>query len=276
MTIDANGNWYTSDTPYPILGFVSDYYNVPGCPACGSRDDDVDLPSVFDGSGHGTQMSGLVGATENGIGVVGIMPAGETVTMKITVNSNNVGSCCADYFIPDGAFVRAVDYAMSQSYDVLSMSFVGDFGPSVEMSLQNAAYSDVLLLAGTGNEPWQAGMEPASLQEVMGVGGLTFNDNNIWQDLNEDISALAGGMTIVGVCPLASSGYCNGVTTGESGGTSAATANAAAIAGLVRAYNPTMQSFDVWNRLWNTADVISHSDGTTSRKLNALRAVRGF
>jgi hypothetical protein len=131
----------------------------------------------------------------------------------------------------------------------------------------------VLLLAATGNSAGQS-MYPAGYSYVMGVGGLDESGYSIFRDDNEDIAAFSGGGTVnVSGCDTSVFSRCtpNGYTAIPSyyGGTSSSTANAAAIAALVRSYNPGLTNWQVWNRL------VAATTGT-EHKLNALVAVRGY
>lgn len=228
-------------------------------------------------------MTGLSGALDNdppADDYVGIAPFAITYSLKIThntylISNNTCGSSEYRYCIEDDDFVMAVDFAANNRFGVISMSFSGSFGSSVSSALQRAYTTyDVLPMASTGNSA-SDGSHPAGYSYVMGVGGLDEYGVSIYRDNNEDIAAYSGGGTLA---PATCSDYApnyrctpGGYTFrySSSGGTSSSTANAAAIAGLVRSRNPGLTAGQVWSRL------VAASSGTEHR-LNALVAVRGY
>jgi len=105
----------------------------------------------------------------------------------------------------------------------------------------------------------------------MAVGGLNEDGNSIYNEQFGEISALSGGGTLDAYCPSPDR-WCepNGRYFYETyqGGTSASTAIAAGIAGLVRAQNSGLSAPEVRQQLINTAD-------GSNNKLDAAEAVAG-
>lgn len=261
------GNWhpdgdYNSTQNYGIikLGFVDEYGSCsPG--NCEPRDDH--------GGGnleaHGTKMAGLIGANDNDFGQVGIAPFAEVYSMKIRYNCNVIG--CGDEVaaIGDWAWVDALDYAAATDFDIASMSIMVntgllDFwdGSAVEDALYDSFHDyDILLLASTGNPNQDPAHEDARwLVEkpyVMGIGGMNSDSTNYGLDKHEEISALSGGLTTDASC--SGTDFCDPNGYGSVGGTSASTANAAAIAGLVRSYYPGWSAPTVRDWLKSTANL---------------------
>lgn len=257
------------------FGFSNNY---PG--GCTTSDRQQGNCEVADDQGHGTAMAGLPAELDNDLPAsdyVGIAPHALTSSLKITHNSYVTGNTTCNggtrstYCIEDDDFVAAVDFASREGYEVLSMSFSSDFGTSVYNALSYAYYTyDVLPMSSTGNSSGQS-REPQNYPFVMGVGGLNESGASLYNEEWEDISAYSGGGTLNRSCSGTSFCALNGYIflSSSSGGTSASTANAAAIAGLVRAYNPTLTAAQVWTRL------VSTSSGST-HQLDALKAVRGY
>lgn len=86
---------------------------------------------------------------------------------------------------------------MAEDLDVLSMSFSGTFGAMVLSALQDAYFSDILLLSSTGNQLPNTGFEPQSFTFVMGVGGIGFNGTNQGLDDFEEISGFSIPQTTI-------------------------------------------------------------------------------
>ena len=241
------------------LGFVDDGG------ACDEDEQADGLCLAYDDHRHGTAMAGLAGANDNSLSAgdgVGIAPSASVYSMKIAFNADRPGLTCGllpfgddSFCIEDDDLIAGIDWAADNSVDVLSMSFVTNPSVSVIAALSYAYNDDdVLLLAALGNEPGQ----PAGLVEspwVMGVGGVS-DDINRTHDVNLqhwEIGGYSGGLTTAADCPASADAFCGIGTYRSSGGTSAATANVAAIATLIRAASPGLTNVQVRNRLRNTA-----------------------
>lgn len=274
------GNWhpdgdYNSTQNYGIikLGFDDHYGSCSGA-NCEPRDD----------LGHGTWMAGLVGANDNNTGSVGIAPFAEVYSMKIAHNCDHVqcsflppSNWFADWQTHDWALINAFDYAANNGLDVLSMSwaqatFPGDGwdGSAVEDAMYDAYHThDILLLSSTGNEEGE-GDWVEEKPFVMGIGGMKGDSTSFGVEQHEEVSAWSGGLTTDVSCP--GDDFCDPDGTGgwvaPNGATSASTAIAAGIAGLVRSYFPTWTAPNVRDRLKTTADL--HQSVTM---LNAYEAI---
>jgi hypothetical protein len=245
-------------------GFIDDLCDSPNTGACTPYDDNV----------HGTNMVGLVAANDNGLGYVGIAPFATTYSMKIAWNTRVVG-WCGDYPWNESAYcvenddlVRAVDYAAARRLSVLSMSFTGDQNSDFYRALSVARNTyGVFLVAATGNTVGGSPKEPASFDVVMGVAGVDAAGNNMYSTAARDVSGYAGGATMSAYCyreVICDAGSPS--VYGETGGTSAATANVAGIVALIRSYHPNELPAQIWQRLVTTAE-------GTNRVVNAYAAI---
>lgn len=252
------------------LGFVDNYG------PCAQEDGGCE---PRDDNGHGTHMVGLTAGSDNDEGYVGVAPFALTFSMKIIQNCA-VSACTIgdifDVFGDDDVtqtddFVAALDFASARGVGVLGMSFSMD---RVSSSIQEALYYayhvyDVLLLSSTGNEAG-GGAYPQKYDFVMGVGGLLYDRSSQGIDEYEEVSAYAGGGTTDAACSGFDFCWADGfhMYSSGQGGTSAATAIAAGIAGLVRAYHDSWPNHKVRDRLKKTA----HG---THNPLDAHRAIVG-
>ncbi|HEX2081539.1 MAG TPA: S8 family serine peptidase [Longimicrobium sp.] len=255
-TWHPDGQLITPSSGIDKRGFSDDYPQLSGC----SVYNGACVP--WDDQGHGTYMTGLVGANDNALGSVGIMPDGLTISMKIISNDFVSGSGCGytrTDCIEDDDFVGGIDWAMRNRLDVLSMSFTTQFGSSVFNALKSAYDNyDIFLVAATGNPNQPSGGEPVEFNFVYGAAGLDASGNNFGHQVYKDFAALSGGYTTNPYCPSAYS-FCspNGSSTlvPTSGGTSSSTAIIAGIAGLLRAYRPLETAAQTRARLVNTMGV---------------------
>jgi hypothetical protein len=119
---------------------------------------------------HGTAVAGIIGASENGFGMVGVAPEAELLALRACrqVAANN----------PAGrgdtvAMVRALDMALVKKAKVVNMSF-GAAQPDrlMEMLLEKGVAGGVLFVAPVGNERgMKSARFPASSRLVIAVGG---------------------------------------------------------------------------------------------------------
>lgn len=149
-------------------GYVDDYYGIDITAGKGSAMDD---------NGHGTHVAGIIGATNNKEGVVGI--AYNTQIMPIKAGD------ASGYFLQNN-IAKAIIYAYEHGADVINMSFGGS---ACSIAVQDAlavAYSRCVLVASAGNDgqpnevadyyPIPTPNYPAALSYVIGVMSSDFND----------------------------------------------------------------------------------------------------
>ncbi|HEU4556791.1 MAG TPA: S8/S53 family peptidase [Longimicrobium sp.] len=264
--------------------FTSSQFGDWGVIALGFIDDGCDKTAAnngaciaYDDHGHGSAMVGLVGANDNDFPMdaagVGIAPYATTYSMKIAWNTYIHGDCGSwgdenIWCIEDDDFLRSINYAAAKKLHVLSMSFKEDGNSDIYRAMSTAYHTHgVFLLASTGNTMGGSAQQPASYDVVMGVGGVDAAGNNLYSTASRDVSGFAGGVTLAATCYK--SIYCDAglpSTFGETGGTSAATANVAGVVALVRAVHPTETPAQIWQR------IVASADGP-NRVVNALAAI---
>jgi len=97
----------------------------------------------MDDNGHGTHVAGIIGATNNDIGIVGVAYNVKIMPVKA---GNSSG------YFSNASIASAINYAYMNGADVINMSF-GGF--SVSIAVQEAlesAYTTSILVASAGNE----------------------------------------------------------------------------------------------------------------------------
>ena len=116
----------------------------------------------MDTNGHGTHVAGLIGACNNGFGVVGVAP-------ECRLSLYNV--------LGDGGLdiPTAILQAVHDGADVISMSLGSDTDyPEVYGAVKTAHDMGVVLVAADGNDPSHISY-PAAYDEVIGVSALDQN-----------------------------------------------------------------------------------------------------
>lgn len=272
----ATGQWHRDgqllnpDQGIEKRGFVDDYTNIgDDCsPESGHQPYGWCLPR--DDHGHGTRMVGIVGANDNALDYVGIMPEGLTISMKVSQDCGLTGGCGSsteDFMVENDDLLYAVLWAADRGVDVVSMSFSSPNG-RINESVKDAMYLayhdyDVLLLSSTDDANHS---EPQAFPYVVGVGAVTSQGNDPNNYAHQELYARGYGGTTSAVC-LEEDGFCYPGGNTHSGGTSTATAIVAGIAGLVRSNEHTLSASELRSRLATT------STGTSVPIVDAYRAV---
>jgi len=116
-----------------------------------------------DGFGHGTRMAGIIGASDNGFGLIGAAPGVSLFALKIF--PKNGGALTSNV-------IRAVEWAIAQKLDVVSCSFGGETPSKLEEeTYARARRANVLVIAAVGNHAsWVR--YPAAYPSVVGVGAM--------------------------------------------------------------------------------------------------------
>ncbi|MFI2649362.1 S8 family serine peptidase [Micromonospora fulviviridis] len=201
---------------------------IPG----GSGDGHRDL------NGHGTGMAGLIAATGQGGGAMGIAPRSKILPVLATPASG-VGE--ADT-LADG-----IEYAVSRGAGIISISSVGGVSQRLVKAINTALAANVVIVASAGNRPEDGYVGyPASLDPVIAVGGVDRRGNHAAVSVSgPEIDVVAPAVDIY------STGINGGYRVGT--GTSDATAIVAGAAALIRSKYPDLPAQEVAHRLTATA-----------------------
>jgi len=149
-----------------------------------------------DAFGHGTHVAGIVAAAKNGVGVVGVAPGVSVAPIKVVDDNGSI--------LPE-AFVCAMDWAASHSFDVLNASFTVDpfffycsddpdqlaIIKTVRRAVLSAARRKVTLVAAAGNAfldlsslrsptGGKCKVLPVQLPGVIGVSSVGFTKRLAW------------------------------------------------------------------------------------------------
>ncbi|WP_408631812.1 type VII secretion-associated serine protease mycosin [Micromonospora palythoicola] len=193
-----------------------------------------------DPNGHGTAMAGIIGAHAQGRGrgVLGIAPRAQVLPI-ISSTHDNVGDT--------ERLALAIEYAIGEGADVISISGGGGTNPRLIRALQSAQLSDVVVVAAAGNISTDSTViYPAALDTVIAVSGID-RSGEFW------VGSAYGPQ--VDVSAPAVDIYSTGPDMGyrRSTGTSGATAIVAGAVALIRAKYPYLPADEVAHRLTATA-----------------------
>jgi subtilisin family serine protease len=189
--IDDDGNGFIDD----VVGW--DFTHAPRFADGGDYLDADNEPWDEFGSGHGTQIAGIIAAKDNNaIGISGIAP---------NVRIMNLRAGTAAGYLEEDDVARAIFYATENGASIINMSF-GDKALSrfLKDVIAYAHQQGVILISSAGNSSSSEANFPASLPEVISVGASNANDGiagfsnyGTWIDLvapgTEMVSTAVGG-----------------------------------------------------------------------------------
>lgn len=129
-----------------------------------------------DGHGHGTHVSGTVGAVDNDIGVIGVAPAVNLWAYKVL---DDKGSGYWSWV------VCGIDQAMNAGDPILSMSLGGGYNDTAAQAIKDAYSAGHLIVTSAGNKDNDEDGSceednvtfPATMTETFTVGGIENPDN---------------------------------------------------------------------------------------------------
>ena len=142
----------------------------------------------MDYEGHGSAVAGVVGAVDNGFGVVGVAPEVELYSVRVMNESWG--------FLSD--ILEGINWSIENEMNIISMSFgTPTYSESLEYMLDKAYDSGIILVAASGNEA-EGVWYPAKYENVIAVGN-TDESNQLAPSSNfgPEIELVAPGTNIV-------------------------------------------------------------------------------
>lgn len=216
----------------------------------------------LDPNGHGTALAGIAAArTDNGLGVAGTAYAGVRLQSVQVLDAQGNGV--------DSDIIAGILWAADNGAAVILMGFSN---PGQSQALQAAVdyawAKGAVLVAATGNDGSSSATYPAGAAHVMGVAG-TDRDDALAASSN---SGTATFIAAPGVA-IPTLGQDDGVASVT--GTSAAAAQVAGAAALLRAADATASNAVVVGRLARTAQAIGTGGGNGLLNLGRAAADSG-
>ena len=249
----------------------------------------------MDNHGHGTHVSGTIGAIGNNeLGVIGVAPHARIMAVK-GLDANGSGS------IED--LSSAIIYAADKGASVINLSWGGS-GPTPQTLIDAISYAHnvkgAVVVAAAGNSNQDVGTQvngfyPACIRDVIAVAAVNHLDakasfSNFGAKI--DVTAPGGGDTGAGVQPDRSilsllSSQAGSAMTGSGqlivgtkylrqSGTSMASPHVAGVAALIRAQHPEFSPEQVRQTLRSGADDIGAVGFDTQFGYGRLNASRSL
>lgn len=252
--------------------------------------DNSDSDASNDQGPHGTACAGVVAATRNGRGVVGIAPKCTIIPLRAA------GAHTWETWARTFDWAAANGEVISCSWSISPNNTLSDAVRRAATQGRNGKGIPVFFATGNDNTPFIS--YPASLPETIAVGASDFRDERAYYSNYGDgidfVAPSGGGagslriettdvMGKFGYNQAADGHYCKAVDSSGFSGTSSATPLAAGIGALLLSANPDLTAADVRRILRDSCDKIdpeqaAYDGNGWSRKygygrLNAARAL---
>ena len=150
-----------------------------------------------DRHGHGTHVAGIVGATDNEIGVVGVAPNADLYAVKV-LDDTGSGSY--------STLIAGIDWCMSEDIEIISMSLGGaEESDSLAEAIEAATAAGHLLICAAGNEGHDNSTDceddtmlyPATHDDVLSVVAMNEDETVAeYSSIGRGIDLLAPGTDI--------------------------------------------------------------------------------
>jgi subtilisin len=199
------------------------------------------FPDGVDGNGHGTHVSGIIGARDNGFGVVGVAPGARLWALKC-LDASGAGT--------NADVIAAIDYVATHftQVAVANMSLGGSFSQAVNDAVTACVNKGVVMVAAAGNSAADAsGFSPASATGVICVGAYADSDGlpggkgaavstgekddtfaTSFSNFGKRVDVIAPGCDILSTVPVSQGSY------GKKTGTSMAAPHVSGLAAVIR------------------------------------------
>ncbi|MGL5576992.1 MAG: S8 family peptidase [Sarcina sp.] len=150
---------------------------------------------VTDNDGHGTHVAGIIAASGNNGGIIGVAPKAELLILKaLTANG--------------GAYswiINAINYAISKKVDIINMSLGGKFdSQQLHYAIKRAVANNILVVVAAGNDGDGNGETteinyPAAYNESISVGSIKYdNGESRFSASNDEVDLVAPGQGVNG------------------------------------------------------------------------------
>ena len=228
-----------------------------------------------DNNAHGTHCAGIVAASENAQGVVGVAPGLKVRVMPLKVTDSSGGAYASH-------IIDAIYYAADNGADVINMSLQSESHSSLVQNAITYAYGKgAAIFASAGNTSDSTLMYPAGYSNVIGVGATTNRDERaVFSTYNSSVDISAPGKDIYSAMPTYSAslnalGYTQNYSFMD--GTSMASPMAAGSAALLLSEKPSLTPLKVQQTLESTAKDLGASgrdDYFGYGRINAYAALK--
>lgn len=123
--------------------------------------------SASDDNGHGTHVAGVIAASNNSIGVVGVSSKSSLYAVKVLDSAGNG-------YLSD--LIEGIEWSITNRMNIINMSLGVQDSQSLHDAIIKANQAGIVLVAAAGNRPYYPVDYPAAYPEVISV--VSTNDND--------------------------------------------------------------------------------------------------
>lgn len=187
--LDTGCNYHHLDLKERIIGG----YNF-------TNESNGDVTKIEDYNGHGTHVAGIIAATLNGNGIVGVAPNVNLLILKV-LNHKGRGTL--------ESLVTAIEYAINwtgpnnEKVSILSLSLGLSYSEEIlHNAIKQAIANDIAVVVASGNEgdgdlTTDEYSYPAGYEEVIAVGAIDTNFSVArFSNTNKEVDIYAPGVNI--------------------------------------------------------------------------------
>ncbi|SFX45313.1 Subtilase family protein [Thermoactinomyces sp. DSM 45891] len=201
-------------------------------------------------NGHGTHVSGVIGAAVNQLGIIGVAPDVSLYAIKV-LNKKGVGSL--------SDLVRGIEWGISNNMDILNISISGGkVSPvALEKAIQVATRRGIFVVAAAGNAGQLSGKGdtvevPARVSNAIAVAALSkSNKRASFSATGSTVDVAAPGVKVVSTYP--------GMKYAALSGTSMAAAHVSGVLALFKQKHPKASHATILKKLFASTKVLSSS-----------------
>lgn len=144
--------------------------------------------SADDDNGHGTHVAGVIAATDNSVGIVGVAPDASLLIAKV-LDSRGRG------YVSD--IIAGLDWAVQNNARVVNMSLgLSTDVPSLRLAVERTVGAGISVVAAAGNDGGQVNY-PAAYPAVIAVGATDATDTvPSWSAQGQALDLVAPGVNV--------------------------------------------------------------------------------
>ncbi|MFJ7848623.1 S8 family serine peptidase [Peribacillus sp. NPDC097206] len=146
-----------------------------------------------DNNGHGTKISGIIGARKNNYNLLGISPNSDLYISKVADENGNVRV---------GNLIKGINWAVEEGVDVINISLELPKGTKeLHQAIKKAYKNDIVVISSSGNIKFPDDTDlsyPGAYSEVINVGILNTEGEIYSQEFKEKkVDVYAPGEDII-------------------------------------------------------------------------------
>lgn len=263
---DLQDNIWTNEGEIPGDGidnddnsFIDDVHGWDFIDSDNDPKPDLAVDYDYTALNHGTVVSGIISASMNSRGIVGVAPQAKIMPIKI-LDQKGVGNTLV--------LSQAINYATENGADIINLSLVGDFyDDNLQKAIKDAYNNGIMIFAASGNEsdlginldidPRYPICDIDAINRVFGVAAL---------DADKKLTAFSNyGKSCIDISAPGTNFYSTvyynpnaselmSFYQGGWSGTSVATPVVSATAALIKMQYPDLRPYDVYSILIASAD----------------------